>query len=182
MLRSIVALICGVIAGSIFNMAIVMLSWVMYPLPDGANTSDPATMKMYIQSLPAQAFLVVLAAHAGGALVGGLVAALIARKWQLVLGAIVGGFFLIGGIMNILSLPCPVWFAVADLVLYVPCGFLGADWRRAMPPPLQPSSLLGRGACRPGPGRGRLAEPVGVYRVRLRPTCSENKFRLVLGR
>lgn len=126
MLRSIVALLCGAIAGSIFNMAIIMLSWVMYPLPDGANMSDPETMKPYIESLPAPAFLVVLTAHAGGALVGGLVAALIARRWQLILGAIVGGFFLLGGISTVMSLPGPLWFAVADLVLYVPCGILGA--------------------------------------------------------
>lgn len=141
MLRSIVALIAGAIAGSIFNMAIIMLSWVMYPPPDGANLSDPETMKAYIQSLPAQAFLVVLAAHAGGALVGGLIAALIARKSHLVLGAIVGGFFLIGGIMNVLSLPCPSWFAVTDLVLYVPSGILGARLVRlhaATPPDPEP--------------------------------------------
>ena len=71
----------------------VMLSWWIYPPPEGANMSDSATMKTYIETLPTSAFLVILVAHAGGALVGGLVAALIARRSALVLDAVVGRLF-----------------------------------------------------------------------------------------
>jgi hypothetical protein len=127
MIRRILAVICGVIAGSVFNMAVILLSWKIYPPPEGANLSDPETLNAYVQSLPAPALLIVLVAHAGGALVGGLVAAAIARRSPLVLGAIVGGFFLIGGIVNVMTIPAPLWFAIVDLVLYVPCGMLGAS-------------------------------------------------------
>src|SRR5437763_666195 len=108
MVRCIVAVICVALVGGVFNMAVVMLSWIMYPPPEGANMSDQATMKTYIQSLPLPAFLVILVAHAGGALVGGLAAALIARRSPLVLGAIVGGFFLLGGTVNVMSIPRPL--------------------------------------------------------------------------
>lgn len=126
MVRCIVAPICGALAGGVFNMAVVMLLWTMYSPPEGADMSDPATLKTYIQSLPLPAFLVILVAHAGGALVGGLVAALIARRSPLVLGVIVGGFFLLGGIVNAMSIPRPLWFSVVDLISYVPCGIVGA--------------------------------------------------------
>ena len=126
MVRCILAVICGAIAGGLFNMAMVMLSWWIYPPPEGANMSDSATLKTYIETLPTSAFLVILVAHAGGALVGGLVAALIARRSALVLGAVVGGLFLIGGIVNVLSIPRPTWFAVIDLVSYVLAGIVGA--------------------------------------------------------
>lgn len=126
MARCIVGVIGGAIAGSVFNMAVILLSWAVYPPPAGANLSDPATMSAHVQSLPLPAFLIILVAHAGGALVGGLVAALIARRAQSVLGAIVGGFFLLGGIMNALSIPAPLWFVIVDLVSYVPCGVVGA--------------------------------------------------------
>ncbi len=126
MLRCIGAVICGAIAGGVFNMALVLLSWKIYPPPEGANMSDPATMKAYIQSLPTAAFLLILVAHAGGALVGGLVAGLIARQAQLVVGASVGALFLIGGIMNVISIPAPLWFAVIDLISYIPSGMVGA--------------------------------------------------------
>jgi hypothetical protein len=134
MVRCIVAVICGVIAGSALNMAVIMLSWKLFPLPEGANMSDPATMATYVQSLPLPAFLLILVAHAGGALVGGWVAALITRRAPLVLGAIVGGFFLLGGIVNVMSIPSPVWFAVVDLVSYVPCGIAGASFAPRRPP------------------------------------------------
>src|SRR5688572_25655042 len=87
MVRWIVAVICGSIAGGVFNIATIMLSWTIYRPPEGTNLSDPATMNTYIQSLPLPAFLMILVANAGGALVGGLVAAVIARRSPLVLGA-----------------------------------------------------------------------------------------------
>jgi hypothetical protein len=126
MIRFIVAVICGLIAGGVFNMAVITLSWTIYRPPEGADMSDPATMNTFVQSLPLPAFLMILVAHAGGALVGGLVAAVIARRSPLVIGVIVGGFFLLGGIVNVMSFPRPLWFAVTDLVLYVPCGITGA--------------------------------------------------------
>jgi hypothetical protein len=126
MIRAIIAVVCGVIAGGTFNILIIGLLWQLYPLPEGANPSDPATMKTYVQSLPAPAFLIILVAHEGGALVGGFAAALMAGRSQVVLGAIVGGFFLLGGIVNVLSIPRGLWFAVVHLVLYVPCGIAGA--------------------------------------------------------
>ena len=126
MVRCMVAVICGVIAGGVFYMGGIVLLWALYPPPEGANMHDPATLNTYIQSLPLSAFLVTLVAHAGGALVGGLVAALIARRSALVLGAIVGGFFLLGGIINAMSIPAPLWVVVIKLISYVPCGIVGA--------------------------------------------------------
>jgi hypothetical protein len=39
---------------------------------------------------------------------------------------IVGGFFLLGGIANVLMLPSPVWFSITDVVgAYLPMAYLG---------------------------------------------------------
>jgi hypothetical protein len=126
MVRLVLAVIGGAVVGSAFNMAIIMLSWVVYPLPAGMDTSDPATMKTYVASLPMPAFLLILLAHAGGAFVGGLVAAWVGRRFQPVLGGIIGALFLVGGAVSMISIPCPVWFAIADLLSYVPSGVVGA--------------------------------------------------------
>jgi hypothetical protein len=135
MVRSIIAVICGLIIGSVFNYAIVFLSWKIFPLPAAAE-SDPEKFKSYILALPATAFLLILVAHIGGTLIGGYVAAFIARRAPLILGAIVGVFFLIAGIMNVVTLPAPIWFDVVDLVLFVPAGIYGARLapRRAAAP------------------------------------------------
>ncbi len=132
MVRNIIAVVLGFIAGSITNMGIVVLSWSIYPPPEGAML-DAEKMAAFVQTLPAPAFALVLLAHTGGALVGGLVAALIARQNQLLLGAIVGALFLVGGIMNAASIPAPLWFVIADLASYIPAGIFGATIANRVP-------------------------------------------------
>jgi hypothetical protein len=126
MLRCILGAVGGIVAGGVFNMAVILLSRVLYPPPAGANMEDMAELGAYIATLPLPAFLIVLVAHAGGALVGGLVAAWIAQRARLALGAVVGGFNLLGGIMAARMIPAPVWFVVVDLLAYLPCGIAGA--------------------------------------------------------
>jgi hypothetical protein len=133
MIRCILAVIAGLVAGSVFNMAVIMLAWAIYPPSAGADMKNPEILKEYVQTLPTPGFWLVLVAHAGGALVGGLIAGLISRRSPLFLGAIVGEFFLLGGIINVLDIPAPRWFAIVDLMSYVPCGMIGArlaSWRR----------------------------------------------------
>jgi hypothetical protein len=99
-------------------------------------------MKAYIDSLPVPGFLLSLVAHAGGALVGGFVAALIAGQSALVLGAIVGGILLLRGVITLFNYQYPVWFILVDVLLYVPSGILGALLapRRSTPAALDSNS------------------------------------------
>jgi hypothetical protein len=63
MLRNIGAVVVGLIAGNVWNMALIMLnSKVLFPMAEGADPWDPEQLKAYVASLPAHAFLVVLAA------------------------------------------------------------------------------------------------------------------------
>ncbi len=126
MVRKIFAGIGGILAGNVFNLAVIFLSWAIFPLPEGTDPSNPESLATYIKTLPVAAFLLILVAHAGGSFVGGAVAALIARQAQLMLGGIVGIVFLLAGIMNAVSIPAPLWFVIVDLLLYVPAGILGA--------------------------------------------------------
>lgn len=130
MLRNVIGLIVGIFAGGAFNMAIITLSQSLYPPPEGMTPSDFEAFKAYVQSLPPAAFLLVLLAHAGGAMVGGFVAGGIAMNRHLLLGALVGAFFLAGGLFYVMQIPSPVWFAIADTLLYLPCGVLGAYMAR----------------------------------------------------
>jgi uncharacterized membrane protein YccC len=38
----------------------------------------------------------------------------------------VGGILTALGVMNIVSIPHPLWFAVASTLLYIPCSLLGS--------------------------------------------------------
>ena len=84
MLRKILAVVLGVVAGSVFNMAIVTLSNAVYPLPAGLDPNDFEAFKAHVEThgLPTGALIMVLVAHAGGSFVSGFVCGLIAaRSW-----------------------------------------------------------------------------------------------------
>jgi hypothetical protein len=123
-LRSILAVIVGFVVGCAVNMAFVMLNFFLF-LPSGIDMWDSAAVSAAFAKAPPTAFLLVLLAHAGGTFVGAWVAAKIARRAPTVHGLIIGAFFLAGGIMNLFQIDHPLWFAIADLILYLPAGWLG---------------------------------------------------------
>ena len=127
MVRNILAVIGGLIVGSIVNMGIVTLSAIVIPPPPGA---DMSTMEGVIAAMPlfeSKHFIFPFLAHAMGTLVGALVAALIATERKLTPALVVGAFFLLGGIYMVWTVPAPMWFEAADVLLaYIPMAFIGA--------------------------------------------------------
>lgn len=132
MLRLLGGFIVGLVAGSVVNMLIVILSMSMYPPPPGLDYSDTNAFQGYIATLPAPAFGLVFLAHAGGTFVASLVAAVVARQRFRILGAALGAWFFFGGLYNVLVLPAPPWFEILDLVAYLPCGLAGAKLGQAI--------------------------------------------------
>jgi len=124
--RYVVALVLGFIAGFVMVFAGTALSSLLFPLPEGFDLKDQKAFAGHISSLPFTAFLLTLAAHASGPFVAGLVCSAIVRRFWLP-GQIGLGFaFLAGGVMTLFEFPHPLWFAVADLLLYLPAVLAGA--------------------------------------------------------
>jgi MFS family permease len=127
MLRKILAFVLGLIAGGVANMALVSVSNAMYPPPEGIDPNDFEAFRAHIEAnpMPLGALLIVLAAHAGGSFVSGFVCGAIAkRRWYLA-AAILGLLWTCGGIAMLFLLPAPLWFAIADVALYIPAALLG---------------------------------------------------------
>ena len=125
-LKNILAVIAGVVIGSVVNMGIITLSPSIIPPPEGVNVTDMESLKASMHLFEPKHFIFPFLAHALGTLAGAFVAALIAatNKMRFALG--VGIFFLIGGIANVFMLPSPAWFTVLDLAgAYLPMGWLG---------------------------------------------------------
>jgi hypothetical protein len=127
MIRKTMAVVIGIVAGSVFNMAIVTASHTVYPLPEGIDPNDFDAFKAYVEAngMPTGALIMVLAAHAGGSLVSGFVCGLIAMRSWYVAAIGLGIFWTCGGVAMLMMLPAPTWFAVADVVLYIPAAVLG---------------------------------------------------------
>ena len=129
-LRNILAVIAGVIVGSIVNMAIVMLSGSVIPPPAGADATTIEGLKASMHLFEPKHFIFPFLAHAIGTLVGAYLAALMAASSKMRFALIIGALFMIGGIINVTMLPSPVWFSVLDIAgAYIPMAYLG--WKFA---------------------------------------------------
>ncbi len=80
------------------------------------DVSTPEAMAGYISTMPLGAFLFVLAAYVMATLVGGVVAAVIARRYAMRFAWMVGGLILATSIANFVALPHPAWFVAATVI------------------------------------------------------------------
>jgi hypothetical protein len=93
-------------------MAIITLnsSSIFYPMPPGVSFEDTEAFGQYIGSLPPLAYAMVFLAHYGQAAVGGYLAAKLASETRADMCCyIVTALTMIGSIVNIMSLPVPLW-------------------------------------------------------------------------
>jgi hypothetical protein len=124
-IKNTVAVVAGLIIGSIVNMGIVVISGSIIPPPEGADLTTMDGLGTSMHLFQPKHFLMPFLAHALGAFVGAGVTAFVAASFKLEFALSIGLLFLVGGIVNVFMLPSPLWFTVVDLVLaYIPTSYL----------------------------------------------------------
>ena len=124
--KNVLAVIAGVVVGSIVNMGIILISPSIIPPPDGVDTSTMEGLKEAMPLFELKHFIFPFLAHALGTLVGAFVAARIAANHKMKFALAIGVLFLIGGAQMAYSLPSPTWFSILDLVgAYIPMAYIG---------------------------------------------------------
>ena len=97
-LRNVLAVVVGLIAGGAVNMALVIASPLVIPPPAGVDVSDPQSLSESMHLFEPKHFVFPFLAHALGTLVGALVAYLVAASHKPVFAYVIGACFLAGGI------------------------------------------------------------------------------------
>ncbi|MGZ8293019.1 MAG: hypothetical protein ACXW2U_09970 [Telluria sp.] len=124
--RNILAVVAGVVIGSVVNMGLINLGGQVIPPPAGADVTTAEGLKASMHLFEPKHFLFPFLAHALGTLVGAAAAAYIAATRKLHMAMIIGVVFLAGGLAMVMMLPSPLWFNVLDLVgAYIPMAWLG---------------------------------------------------------
>ena len=124
-IRNILAVIAGIIAGGTANMLIIMISGSVIPLPEGVDTSTTEGFKAALPLLSAKHFIMPFLAHALGSFVGALVAALLAVSHKMKFALGLGALTMVGGIVAAFILPAPAWFIALDLIAaYIPTAYI----------------------------------------------------------
>lgn len=124
-LRNILAVILGLLGGSIINVELIKVGHTMFPI-EGIDPNDIAALAEIMPTLDFNYFIFPFLAHALGTLVGACIAAMIAANRKMTFALVIGCFFLIGGILMNFMLPGPTWFAALDIIVaYIPMAFIG---------------------------------------------------------
>ncbi len=126
LVKNILAVLAGIVVGSIVNGGIITAGGALIPLPSGV---DGNAMEGLVAGMPLfepKHFLMPFLAHALGTLVGAFVAAYIAASRKMTFALVVGALFMLGGIYMVYQLPSPMWFNALDLIVaYIPMAYLG---------------------------------------------------------
>jgi uncharacterized membrane protein YqgA involved in biofilm formation len=125
-LKNILAVVAGIVVGSVVNMSLINISGSIIPPPEGADVTTMEGLKESMHLFQPKHYIFPFLAHALGTLVGAWVAVRIAANYKMKLAFVIGIFFLIGGVMSVFMLPSPTWFAVVDIVgAYIPMAWIG---------------------------------------------------------
>lgn len=128
-LKNSIAVILGLIAGSLVNGVIIMIGPSLIPPPSGADVTTIEGLTASMHSFQPKHFLMPFLAHALGTLAGAFTAAKIAESHQMKFALGIGLLFLAGGITNVFLLPSPLWFSILDLSFaYIPMAFLAGKF------------------------------------------------------
>ncbi|MFO0905971.1 MAG: hypothetical protein U0939_23390 [Pirellulales bacterium] len=126
-LRNALAVIAGIVLGSVVNMTLVSVGPSIVRLPEGADFSTMEGLAKSMPLLSPRHFLFPFLAHALGTLTGAWIAGKLGASRRMALALGVSVYFLLGGIAAVAMIGGPLWFAATDLVLaYLPMGYLGA--------------------------------------------------------
>ena len=126
--------ILGVIVGAVSFPILVSVGHALFgqmgvsQAPSVGPEQNPAAWEAFMQSLSTLELLSATAAHIGGTFLAAGIAMLIAASRTRRPGILLGGFGLLGGVMNAMMLPGqPTWLMILDVALYVPAGWLAAE-------------------------------------------------------
>jgi uncharacterized membrane protein YqgA involved in biofilm formation len=125
-IRNILAVVVGLVVGSIVNMTVLTTGHSIILPPTGANLNTMEGLKASMHLMEPRHYISPFLAHALGSVVGAFLASLISKTLKQRCAMIVGAFFLLAGITNIFMLPSPMWFNIVDILFaYIPMAMVG---------------------------------------------------------
>lgn len=129
-IKGFLAVIIGIIAGSLINAGLIFLFNAIFGSPEGMDLLDAESVKAHAEKLTTANYVSTLLAHQLGTLLGAFVAVKIApgRKWAF--AAAIGLWFFLCGIYAASLIPAPTWYKIADFVLYIPFALAGGSLGR----------------------------------------------------
>jgi hypothetical protein len=116
-LRSVGALIAGLVAAMALIVAVEVVSMMVHPFPPGVDPSDFEVCAAHVAKLPAGVLALGVAGWGLTALVGAWVATRLGTNRHPAHGIVIGALLFLGAAFNMYMLPYAAWFKVANVVV-----------------------------------------------------------------
>lgn len=114
--RAILAVVAGCVLSVLVVAGLEALGHQIYPPPAGVDLRDPAAMRTVIARMPAGAFVILVSGWILGAGLGAWLATRLSGTGKAWPGGVVGGVTLAATVINLFTIPHPVWVVVAALI------------------------------------------------------------------
>ena len=125
MMRSFITVLVGLLLGRLTTGLLGMAGSALYPAPAVLPTEGGAdAWNQFLASAPTGMFLALLIAGAGGAFVGGLVAALLSERRRILHALAVGAIQTALAVVQFRMVPHPFWFMVLGVTVLLPIAAL----------------------------------------------------------
>jgi hypothetical protein len=144
MLKSVGAVLAGIVVSQLVILLTEYLGSVLFPPPAGVDLTNPAAMRAFVEQLPAMALVLVLAGWAVGSFIGGWLTARLAPGAPIVHALIVGCLGTAAAVVNVMTIPHPAWFSVLGPLLFIPAALLGASMGRRRTAASAPAPVASR--------------------------------------
>lgn len=125
MVKKILAVLAGVLAGGLVIFLVERIAHSIYPPPEWLDPAKPETIARYVDEAPVATLLFVLLSWALGSLAGGITATLVCNDRKSVYALTAGTLLLLLGIVNLIMIPHPPWFMAVTVFVYIPPAWLG---------------------------------------------------------
>ena len=134
--RSVLAVLAGVLAGAVIVTMTDSIVHRVQPLPPGTDPKDMAAVGAAIAAMPVWPLALMVLGWAAAAGAGSWLAARLASRAPLACGLVVTVLLLVATIANLRMIPHPGWMWVAGILLLPLAGWAGAraGSRRAVAP------------------------------------------------
>lgn len=141
MLRSVLAVLAGVILGSLIVFMCESAGHRLWPIKGGVDVHNPAQLRNLVAATPFGAKLAVVFGWFAGTFTGAALALVIARRWAPVAWVVAMTFFGLT-VSNFAAIPHPVWMQLAAVVTCASAGALAVKALRGRygPPPVAQKS------------------------------------------
>jgi hypothetical protein len=126
-LKDTLLFVAALVLGMSVNMGLIYAGMYLIPLPAGVDVTTREGLQAALPLMGVEHFISPFLAHALGTLVGAYAVTRWVSTRKQRRAYMIGAIFFIGGLMNIIGMPSPIWFSIADLSLaYFPMAWLGS--------------------------------------------------------